>query len=937
MNRGLVHLISVVLLLAGAGPLVWGQDNQVQNPEFDNGLVSWGLYGASGFTVSVVSGARLSGPNAALIDVTDPSVTSIGIAQGNLKFERGKKYPIGVTAKADKEREMVILIQLYKPEGPSWIDIVLQRVSLTTEPQTFLFEYTHNDDSMTDHPAWVATMYLMLKGQWWPMAGDTVASKVWVDRVHVGQQPPLADSRIRSASAPEPANNAGDVSCDTGLKWTPGEFAGTHDVYFGKTFADVNAASRDNPRGVQVSQGQTDAQYVPDGLLAYGQTYYWRIDEVNKTPDNTIFKGNVWSFTAEPYSYPLTGVKATASNSQPNMGPEKTVDGSGLAGDLHGTESTTMWMSIGAQPTWIQYEFDAMYKLDKLLVWNSNQIIETFIGFGAKDVMIEYSVDGVQWTKLTGVPQFAQGTGMAAYAANTTVGFGGVMAKYVRLTIDKNYSAVATQTGLAEVRFFYVPVQARAPLPAAGATGISINGDLQWRPGREATSHQVYFGTDSNAVAAGAVAAQTVTDHNGAPGPMNLGTTYYWRVDEIGGAGPYAGSVWSFTTQEYAVVDDFEAYNDTDNRIYDSWIDGFDNPKANGAIVGKDQAPFAEQTIIHGGKQSMPLSYDNAGTAVSEAQLALDQNWTASGIKSLSLYFRGAAGNTGQLYVKINNAKVVYDGAAADLAAAQWLPWNIDLSKVATTLSHVTSLTIGIAGAGAKGTLYLDDIRLYPKTLEFIVPVAPGVAGLVAHYTFDGNFKDSAGSHQGTAFGDAKVVSDPVRGQVLAVDGNGDGVDIPYSADLNPPAFTVGLWANPSSAGSDYRSPITSRDDTPQRGYILYVEPGNTWQFWTGTGTGWDNTAGPAAQLDEWVHVTATLASDQKMLYLNGRLVAQSTAPLSPNTQWPLRIGGGATESTAGNYFFRGLIDEVCLYNRALSAEEVAGLAGRTQPLQKPF
>jgi hypothetical protein len=925
-----------MLLFAGSGPLVWGQENQIQNPEFDNGLVSWGLYGASGFTVSVVSGARLSGPNAALIDVTDPSVTSIGIAQGGFKFERGKKYPIGVTAKADKEREMVLLIQLYKPEGPSWIDIVLEHVSLTTEPQTFLFEYTHNDDSMTDHPAWEATMYLMLKGQWWPMAGDTVASKVWVDRVHVGQQPPLADSRIRSASAPEPADNAGDVSCDTGLKWTPGEFAGTHDVYFGKTFADVNAARRDNPRGVQVSQGQTDAQYDPEGLLAYGQTYYWRIDEVNQTPDNTIFQGNVWSFTAEPYSYPLTGVKATASSSQPNMGPEKTVDGSGLTGDLHGTDASTMWMSTGTKPNWIQYEFNAVSQLDKLLVWNSNQIIETYIGFGAKDVTIEYSVDGVQWTMLAGVPQFAQGTGMAAYAANTTVGFGGVMAKYVRLTIDKNYSAVATQTGLAEVRFLYIPVQARAPRPADSATGVSLKGDLNWRPGREAISHTVYFGTDSNAVASGAVTAQTVADHSLTSGPLNLGTKYYWRVDEIGGAGPYAGDLWSFTTQEYAVVDDFEAYNDTDDRIYDNWIDGFDNPKANGAIVGKDQAPFAERTIIHGGKQSMPLSYDNSGASVSEAQLALDQDWTASGIKSLSLYFHGTVGNKGQLYVKINNAKVVYGGAAADIAAAQWLPWNIDLSKVATNLSHVTSLTIGIEGAGAKGTLYIDDLRLYPKAPEFIVPVPPSPAGLVAHYTFDGDFKDSAGSHHGTAFGDAKITTDAARGQVLAVDGNGDGVDVPYSADLNPQAFTVSLWANPSSAGSDYRSPITSRGDAPQKGYILYVEPGNTWQFWTGTGSGWDNTAGPAAQLDEWAHVTATFASDQKMLYLNGRLVAQGTAVLSPNTQWPLRIGGGATEGP-GNYFFRGLIDDVRLYNRALPAEEVAGLAGRTQPLNKPF
>ena len=131
------------------------------------------------------------------------------------------------------------------------------------------------------------------------------------------------------AIEPSPADKATDVPADAALAWTAGKFAATHDVYLGTSFADVNKADRANPAGVLASQGQTDAQYDPDGLLDYGQTYYWRIDEVNGAPDNTVFKGNVWSFTVEPYSYPLAGVKATASSYQPSMGPEKTVDGSG--------------------------------------------------------------------------------------------------------------------------------------------------------------------------------------------------------------------------------------------------------------------------------------------------------------------------------------------------------------------------------------------------------------------------------------------------------------------------------------------------------------------------------------------------------------------------------------------------------------------------------
>ncbi|MDI6451928.1 hypothetical protein, partial [Anaerobaca lacustris] len=170
-----------------------------------------------------------------------------------------------------------------------------------------------------------------------------------------------------------------------------------------------------------------------------------------------------------------------------------------------------------------------------------------------------------------------------------------------------------------------------------------------------------------------------------------------------------------------------------------------------GSTVGHLETPFAERTIVRSGQQSMPLFYDNTTAAVSEAEFALDQDWTAHGIQSLSLYFHGAAGNSGQLYVKINNARVPYDGAAGDIAEPMWLPWNIDLSAVGTNLRSVTSLTIGVEGAGATGVVYIDDIRLYPQAPQFVVPTEPDDAGLVARYAFDGDLRDSVGSHHGTA------------------------------------------------------------------------------------------------------------------------------------------------------------------------------------------
>ncbi|MCU0913447.1 MAG: discoidin domain-containing protein [Planctomycetes bacterium] len=469
-------------------------------------------------------------------------------------------------------------------------------------------------------------------------------------------EPAIAKALSRG---PNPANEAVDVPVDTLLSWVAGAFAASHDVYLGTVFADVNTATRSDPRGVLVSKGQTTTQFQP-AALDYGKTYYWRVDEVNAPPDSTVHKGQVWSFTAEPYGYPVKPATATASSAQMNMGPGKTIDGSGLdKNGRHGTDGTTMWLSTGAQPNWIQYEFAKVHKLHDLKVWNSNGPVESFIGFSAKKVTVEYSTDGTAWKAVENVPEFARGPGTPGYAANTTVLLGGVDAKFVKLTITATWGGLNV-TGLAEVQFSAVPVQAFGPQPANGATGVSVGAGLNWRSGRGATSHKVFFGTDQAAVAGGTATAQTVTAHSLTPSGLNFGTTYYWKVDEVGAA-TYPGDLWSFSTVEYAAVEDFESYTDDEgNRIYEAWVDGWTN--ATGAVVGYLQAPFAERVIVHGGKQAMPFEYNNVKTPYySEAEhtFAATQNWTGSGADTLSLWFRGRAAGFAD---KGNNAYTVSAG-----------------------------------------------------------------------------------------------------------------------------------------------------------------------------------------------------------------------------------------------------------------------------------
>ncbi|MEN6429139.1 MAG: discoidin domain-containing protein [Phycisphaerales bacterium] len=252
---------------------------------------------------------------------------------------------------------------------------------------------------------------------------------------------------IKTAIDPAPANEATDVVRDIVLAWTSNAWAATHDVYFGTDADAVANADATQTLGVLVSQGQDANSYDPDGILEFGQTYYWRIDEVNGAPDYTVFKGEVWSFTAEPVSYPVQNVTATASSATPGMGPEKTVDGSGLNDGQHSTDPMDMWLSAknAPEPAWIQFEFDRVYKLDGMRVWNYNQALESLLGFGIRDVTIEYSVDGATWTA-SGDFVFAQAPGDPTYAGEI-IDLSGIVAKSVKLTIHNNWGSVAAQCG----------------------------------------------------------------------------------------------------------------------------------------------------------------------------------------------------------------------------------------------------------------------------------------------------------------------------------------------------------------------------------------------------------------------------------------------------------------------------------------------------------
>ena len=541
---------------------------------------------------------------------------------------------------------------------------------------------------------------------------------------------------LGGAFDPNPSDGADDIPRDVVLSWAPGEYAPAsngHRVYFSEVLDDVKFGIG----GVI----QSANSFAPPQDLDFSTTYYWRVDELNGSPDNTVIEGNIWSFTTEPLAYAIENITATASSSNStDEGPEKTINGSGLnEDDLHSLDYVDMWLSsiTGPQPTWIQYEFNRDYKLHQMLVWNHNSPFEQAFGLGIMDASIEHSVDGTNWTTLGTTYEFTKAPGAAGYVQNTTIDFGGIAARYVRITANSNWGGLVTQYGLSEVRFLFIPVQAREPDPVSGSTDMNVdNVTLVWRAGREATEHDVYFSTDEQAVIDEMISPVRVPAGSSYAsydtGALDLNQIYYWKVNEVNeteSLTTWQGDVWNFTTLEYLVVDDFESYNDLDpadplsNRIFNAWIDGYDDP-TNGSLVGYEQPPFAEQTIVHSGYQSMPMSYDNsAGKSEATLTFTPPADWTIKGVDTLTIWYIGDAANAAEtMYVVLNGSAGVDNDIPDAAQATDWTEWNTPLQVFAgqgVNLANVNSITLGLGNrnnpvTGGSGMMYFDDIRLYP-------------------------------------------------------------------------------------------------------------------------------------------------------------------------------------------------------------------------------
>ncbi|MBC8472334.1 MAG: carbohydrate binding domain-containing protein [Planctomycetes bacterium] len=656
-------------IVSGASHAQDEVENILVNGGFEDGVSDpWGGYGgATTEVVVILEGAAVSedpieGNYCLHVAVAAAGANwwDLGLDQSGYVFEKGKTYTLSAFLKC-KEGTLDIN---FKPElgVDPWTGYGEQIITMTDEWAEYSITTPEFSEDVT--PASI-TFHI-----------GFAAAEFWIDGVRFYEGEYVAPSLGDKSFASLPVPDDGSLHPDTwaNLSWKPGDKAVSHDVYFSDNYDLVHDGA------AEAFQGNQGAAFIvvgfpgfayPDGLVN-GATYYWRVDEGNDTEPNSPWKGPVWSFSIPP---------KTAYNPDPADTAEQ------------------------------------VYPETKLR-WTA--------GFGSKLHTVYFGDNFDDVNNATGgLPQ-----GTKDYDPGPLE-----LAKTYYWRVDE-FDVIETYKG--DVWSFTTEGAVGSPEPANGAVDVKRTQIITWSPNVFAASHEVYFGTDKDTVKNADTGSP---EYKGArdlgaetydPGKLELATTYYWRIDEVNNPNPdspWPGILWSFTTADFLVVDDMESYNDLDegeldsNRIYLAWVDGFDNPAINGSVVGHANAPFAEQTIVHGGNQSMPMSYDNA-VGKSEATLTLTypRDWTEDGVSTLSIWFRGNSDNAAeQMYVALNDSAVVNHDNPDAAKIGSWTEWNIDLQAFAdqgVNLTNVDTITIGLGNrtnptAGGSGMMYFDDIRLY--------------------------------------------------------------------------------------------------------------------------------------------------------------------------------------------------------------------------------
>jgi hypothetical protein len=610
-----------------------------------------------------------------------------------------------------------------------------------------------------------------------------------------------------TATDPYPADGAKCVTLDTVLSWTAGAQATTHWVYFGTTdtppFKGLRSPASyeppellpdtlyywriDEKKGTQTWPGeQWTFRTVPSmPVIDPHLVGWWKLDEVcgnNTTILDSSGNNNHGTFVGDIHyakgsdgdalefdgrddyvELPIGSVIASLTNCTFAIWLDSQPGGSWVRAFDFGTDDSNVYMCLG--PRW--WFMDDMYFAittegpdNQSLVQPTGFDIETGWHHVAvtidadKQTMILY-YDGEELARNNSVLLSPSDLGETT---NNWLGRShNEDDSYYLGSMDdfRIYDYALTQAEIQRV-MKGDPLLAWNPKPADGSTPeVEHVSPMSWSPGENAAQHDVYFGTDANAVK-NADASDTTNTYKGRQDPniytptetLEWEQTYYWRIDEINNDGTISkGRVWSFTVADFILIDDFESYDAGENQVWYSWHDGLGygilgtDPyfagNGTGAAVGDETSPsYMEEMIVHSGGKSLPFYYDNNKqdyARYSEIELTLTslRDWTQQDLSELSLWLRGYPAFVGS-FVEGPAGTYTMTGSGADI-------WGQSdqfhyAFKALTGPGSIVAKVVSLANtnASAKAAVMIRE-TLAPDSRYSLAALTPG-NGVIAEY-----------------------------------------------------------------------------------------------------------------------------------------------------------------------------------------------------------
>jgi hypothetical protein len=591
--------------------------------------------------------------------------------------------------------------------------------------------------------------------------------------------------KTKAADLPDPPNDSNFISPCPTLTWDPGAWAVKHNVYWSDVEAEVTGRTID-----PCVLNEPTAESLSIGPLPYETVFYWAVDEANAA--DVCTPGPVWSFQTAPDPctapiqrnsgnslYALWGFDSDWGSGKPVADPNWVIPSdpnfdancvdepcdwlasytpaggssrSGIA-DNNGPPGGPGENSIRLKHTDYAIPGQTVTILAEL-IWSGESsptvVLERLVGWGNG-----YIPEG-GWDAWEATDPWRGGAEPdPLYSFELCDGW--MYSLYeVELELvqpaDNIHIVVETDGDFyldyVEVDAWWrTPLVAHDPTPPDGDINTPLGiGKLTWRPGLYADKHDVYLGTDEDAVAdaCSSVLVSDNQDPNYYPPTagsvsVNPGTTYYWRIDEVNDACDpclWPSQVWSFTTIPYVLIDDFETYASS-SELYAVWEDWHSLPEQGGESILEGTA-----ALVHGGAQSMKFRYNHSyGEPVIRRTYATPQDFSSGGLAALWMWIYGDANNAGTLatgmYIELGDddnsdgtvddmAKIYYGdprtyssspyGDVNDLYRKTYYQWGValeDFNDDNNVNPHkIKTIAFGVNG-GDTGQIYFDDMRLY--------------------------------------------------------------------------------------------------------------------------------------------------------------------------------------------------------------------------------